>query len=211
MLLTYVIVFFMPLLFTGFSKDLAINVTTALYILGAAAMIFIYFKKSETTPISQAARLKSPVFIFLLGVSGIFLAMIIQSIIFSIEMSITGETPTSENTQAIVAVVLSNPLFILATTIGGPIMEEFVFRRSIINLLQPVSNFWIAAIISSAIFSLAHMDGHFFVYFFMGFFFAFLYKTTGSIWTSIIAHCGMNTIVILVQLALHYGNITIPQ
>ncbi|HCO04648.1 MAG TPA: CPBP family intramembrane metalloprotease, partial [Enterococcus faecalis] len=46
-----------------------------------------------------------------------------------------------------------------------------------------------------------------FVYFFMGFFFALLYKQTGKIWTSVIAHCGMNTIVIIVQLLLHNGTI----
>ncbi|NGW67999.1 CPBP family intramembrane metalloprotease, partial [Staphylococcus aureus] len=74
-------------------------------------------------------------------------------------------------------------------------------------LIQPFTNFWIAATVSSAIFSLAHADGHFFVYFFMGFFFALLYKQTGKIWTSIIAHCGMNTIVIIVQLLLHNGAI----
>ncbi|WP_267548719.1 CPBP family intramembrane metalloprotease [Enterococcus faecalis] len=45
------------------------------------------------------------------------------------------------------------------------------------------------------------------LYFFMGFFFALLYKQTGKIWTSIIAHCGMNTIVIIVQLLLHNGTI----
>ena len=69
--------------------------------------------------------------------------------------------------------ILANPLFILATTIGGPIMEEFVFRYAFIHLIQPFTNFWIAATVSSAIFSLAHADGHFFVYFFMGFFLLF--------------------------------------
>ena len=57
--------------------------------------------------------------------------------------------------------ILANPLFILATTIGGPIMEEFVFRYAFIHLIQPFTNFWIAATVSSAIFSLAHADGHF--------------------------------------------------
>ena len=105
--------------------------------------------------------MKSPIFIFLLGVSGIFIAMLIQGVTFAIEVAITGEQATSQNTQAIVAVILANPLFILATTIGGPIMEEFVFRYAFIHLIQPFTNFWIAATVSSAIFSLAHADGHF--------------------------------------------------
>ena len=67
--------------------------------------------------------------------------------------------------------ILANPLFILATTIGGPIMEEFVFRYAFIHLIQPFTNFWIAATVSSAIFH-SHMPMVTFVYFFMGFFFA---------------------------------------
>ena len=206
-LVTYIIAFFGPLLFSGISPNAAINVTTALYIIGALVMIGIFLKTTEPSPLEETATLKSPIFIFLLGVSGIFIAMLIQGVTFAIEVAITGEQATSQNTQAIVAVILANPLFILATTIGGPIMEEFVFRYAFIHLIQPFTNFWIAATVSSAIFSLAHADGHFFVYLFMGFFFALLYKQTGKIWTSIIAHCGMNTIVIIVQLLLHNGTI----
>ena len=64
--------------------------------------------------------------------------MLIQGVTFAIEVAITGEQATSQNTQAIVAVILANPLFILATTIGGPIMEEFVFRYAFIHLIQPL-------------------------------------------------------------------------
>ena len=91
-------------------------------------MIGIFLKTTEPSPLEETATLKSPIFIFLLGVSGIFIAMLIQGVTFAIEVAITGEQATSQNTQAIVAVILANPLFILATTIGGPIMEEFVFR-----------------------------------------------------------------------------------
>ena len=167
-LVTYIIAFFGPLLFSGISPNAAINVTTALYIIGALVMIGIFLKTTEPSPLEETATLKSPIFIFLLGVSGIFIAMLIQGVTFAIEVAITGEQATSQNTQAIVAVILANPLFILATTIGGPIMEEFVFRYAFIHLIQPFTNFWIAATVSSAIFSLAHADGHFFVYFFMG-------------------------------------------
>ena len=132
--------------------------------------------------------------------------MLIQGVTFAIEVAITGEQATSQNTQAIVAVILANPLFILATTIGGPIMEEFVFRYAFIHLIQPFTNFWIAATVSSAIFH-SHMPMVTFCLFLYGIFFALLYKQTGKIWTSIIAHCGMNTIVIIVQLLLHNGTI----
>ncbi|EOH92433.1 hypothetical protein UAW_03098 [Enterococcus haemoperoxidus ATCC BAA-382] len=213
MILLYGIVFFSPFLFKPFSRDIMISATTVTYILGAVLMIWLYFKNKKTanTLVEQEAKLTSPVFTLLLGFSGIFIAMIIQAIVFSIETTITGAKPSSENTQNIIAVILANPLFILATTIGGPIMEEFVFRRSLIGLTEAYTGFWISAIISSSLFSVIHQDGHFFVYFFMGFFFAVLYKMTGKIWTSIIAHCGMNTLVVIAQLMLHYGNIELPK
>ncbi|WYJ82232.1 hypothetical protein IGL98_001270 [Enterococcus sp. DIV0840] len=213
MILIYGLVFFSPYIFRPFSPDVVIAGTTFTYILGAALMIWLYIKNKNTavTMVEQEAKLTSPVFIFLLGVSGIFLAMIIQAIVFGIETAITGVQPSSQNTQNIIAVILANPLFILATTIGGPIMEEFVFRRSLIGLTESYTGFWIAAIISSSLFSVIHQDGHFFVYFFMGFFFALLYKMTGKIWTSIIAHCGMNTLVVIAQLIMHYANIELPK
>lgn len=212
-ILLYGLVFFSPFIFRPFSPDIVIGGTTFTYILGAFLMIWLYFnnKKTAITQVEQNAKLRSPVFVMLLGFSGIFMAMIIQAIVFSIETAITGVQPSSQNTQNIIAVILANPLFILATTIGGPIMEEFVFRRSLIGLTESYTGFWISAIISSSLFSVIHQDGHFFVYFFMGFFFALLYKMTGKIWTSIIAHCGMNTLVVIAQLVMHYANIELPK
>ena len=132
--------------------------------------------------------------------------MLIQGVTFAIEVAITGEQATSQNTQAIVAVILANPLFILATTIGGPIMEEFVFRYAFIHLIQPLQISGLRLLLVRRFFTRT-CRWSLFVYFFMGFFFALLYKQTGKIWTSIIAHCGMNTIVIIVQLLLHNGTI----
>lgn len=213
MILIYGLVFFSPFVFRPFSPEIVISGATFTYILGAGLMIWLYLKnrKNAITIVETDAKLTSSVFVFLLGISGIFLAMIIQALVFGIETAITGVQPNSQNTQNIIKIILANPLFILATTIGGPIMEEFVFRRSLIGLTETYTGFWFAAIISSSLFSVIHQDGHFFVYFFMGFFFALLYKMTGKIWTSIIAHCGMNTIVVIAQLVLHYANIELPK
>ncbi|MGX7244822.1 CPBP family intramembrane glutamic endopeptidase [Enterococcus quebecensis] len=212
-ILLYVLVFLSPIVFSPFPPNILIAGTTVIYILGAALMIWLYLKNksSAITMVEKDTKLTSPVFMLLLGISGIFIAMIIQAIVFGIETAITGAEPSSQNTKNIITIILANPLFILATTIGGPIMEEFVFRRSLIGLTEPYTGFWISAIISSSLFSLIHQDGHFFVYFFMGFFFALLYKMTGKIWTSIIAHCGMNTLVVIAQLLLHFGNIELPK
>ena len=104
--------------------------------------------------------------------------------------------------------ILKAPAFILATTIAGPIMEEFVFRRSILGIVEKYTNFWVGAVISSLLFAFAHNDGHLLIYFFLGFFFSLQYKTTGRIWTSMITHVGMNTLVVIVQLAIQKGLIS---
>ncbi len=145
--------------------------------------------------------------IIVYGVLGIFVALILQSLAVMLETVLFGESSPSENTQNIVQMILEAPAFILATTIAGPIMEEFVFRRSILGIISRYSNFWVGAVISSLLFAFAHNDGHLLIYFFLGFFFSLEYKVTGRIWTSMITHVGMNTLVIIVQLAVQKGMI----
>jgi membrane protease YdiL (CAAX protease family) len=205
MIITYLISFFFPVFFTSFSQEAIINANIFAYIVGAIVMIILYYKNNEPTLVRQEAPLESPVFTFLLGFSGIFISLFIQSLISYIGVLISGEVTVSQNTQNIIEVITKYPLFAIITIIGGPILEEFVYRRSIISLDQPETNFWVAAVLSSAVFSLAHRDGLFFSYFFMGLFFAILYKKTGRIWTSIIAHCGMNALVVVIQLVNFYA------
>lgn len=202
----YIIVLFGPVLAASLlrlrTQQSLISLSTLFYVLGAGTMIYLYHKRTEDTVWEQNPRLKSPIFVLLLGIAGIFLATFAQSLAFLLETWLFGTEPASQNTEDILRLILNNLMFLIPTAIAGPIMEEFVFRRSLIGLLNQYLGFWLAAIISSAAFSLAHADGHFLVYFSMGMVFAALYKTTGRIWTSIIAHCGMNTLVILVQLLL---------
>ncbi|MGC6768857.1 CPBP family intramembrane glutamic endopeptidase [Enterococcus sp. LJL128] len=204
MILIYLAVFVSPLLFASASQDVVVLASTLAYILGAGLMIGLYLKDKEKTMVEKKGRLHSPVFVLLLGVSGIFLALFLQGIVVSLQTTITNTAPNSENTKNIISIILNNSLFVFATIIGGPIMEEFVFRRSLIDLFYyEKTGFWLGAILSSALFSIIHFDGNFFVYFVLGLFFAILYKVTGKIWTSIIAHCGMNTLVVVIQLILY--------
>lgn len=50
-----------------------------------------------------------------------------------LESVLFGKATPSENTQNIIQMIMEAPAFILATTVAGPIMEEFVFRRSILG------------------------------------------------------------------------------
>ncbi|MGX7024061.1 CPBP family intramembrane glutamic endopeptidase [Vagococcus hydrophili] len=192
-----------PLLFSALTvpKGMLTNLTAVMYLLGAVVLTIINMKTKKESTMSERNMPLSK--IILIGLLGIIMSWFLQIIIGMFEMIVLKQTTGSQNTQDIANMVRASPFFILAVTIAGPIMEEFIFRFSLINFLNQKLNVWWSAIISSAIFSVMHGDGHFLLYGGLGFFFFLLYKKTGSILTTIIAHAGMNTLVILLQLTMN--------
>ncbi|MGF7314040.1 CPBP family intramembrane metalloprotease [Enterococcus faecium] len=205
----YGLIFISPLILASIglvkSTSELITATAVMYILGAVVLAIFYFKQREPLAIESAVKKASAPKIVIYGLVGIFVALILQSIAVMLESVLFGEATPSENTQNVIQMIMEAPAFILATTVAGPIMEEFVFRRSILGIISRYSNFWVGAVISSLLFAFAHNDGHLLIYFFLGFFFSLEYKATGRIWTSMITHVGMNTLVVLVQLAVQKG------
>lgn len=205
----YGLIFISPLILASIglvkSTSELITATAVMYILGAVVLAIFYFKQREPLAIESAVKKASAPKIVIYGLVGIFVALILQSIAVMLESVLFGEATPSENTQNIIQMIMEAPAFILATTVAGPIIEEFVFRRSILGIISRYSNFWVGAVISSLLFAFAHNDGHLLIYFFLGFFFSLEYKATGRIWTSMITHVGMNTLVVLVQLAVQKG------
>lgn len=134
------------------------------------------------------------------AIAGIFLAFFSQSIAGMIETAIGIQTG-SENTQYLVSVISKIPLFIIITSIIGPILEEVVFRKIIFGSLYKRWNFFISALLSSFIFGLVHFEfEHIILYTAMGFTFAFLYAKTQRILVPIVAHVMMNTTVVIMQI-----------
>ncbi|EMF0322854.1 CPBP family intramembrane metalloprotease [Enterococcus faecium] len=205
----YGLIFISPLILASIglvkSTSELITATAVMYILGAVVLAIFYFKQREPLAIESAVKKASAPKIVIYGLVGIFVALILQSIAVMLESVLFGKATPSENTQNIIQMIMEAPAFILATTVAGPIMEEFVFRRSILGIISRYSNFWVGAVISSLLFAFAHNDGHLLIYFFLGFFFSLEYKATCRIWTSMITHVGMNTLVVLVQLAVQKG------
>jgi uncharacterized protein len=134
------------------------------------------------------------------SIGGVFLAFIAQILAANIETNIFGVDPGSENTQMLVNVIEVTPLLIIVTSIIGPILEEIIFRKIIFGVLYVKTNFFVAALISSIMFSLLHGEPqHLLLYASMGFTFAFLYVKTNRIIVPIFAHVAMNTMVIIIQ------------
>ena len=134
------------------------------------------------------------------SILGVFMAYFAQIIAANIEIYILGITTSSENTQTLMNIARDVPLFVVVTVLFAPVLEEIVFRKILFGSIYKKTNFWIAGIISSLIFSVVHGDiSHTLTYTAMGFVFAFLYVKTKRIIVPIFAHMMMNGFVVLVQ------------
>ena len=199
---TYGLVLFSPVIFSRAfhaSSSQIIQLTTLAYFIGAILMIF-YRIKSQ--PFKLENNRKNLFLVVLIGLIGIPASLLLQMFILQIEQRFLGQSLSSQNTQNIVQLIMDNMIFILATTIAGPIMEEFVFRRAIFGSLEKRFGFILPALLSSVLFAFAHNDGHYLLYAGLGLLFCGMYRYSGRIWTSMITHVGMNLLVILTQLAL---------
>ncbi len=133
------------------------------------------------------------------GIIGFFMVFVGQSIGAMIENAL-GIKQGSENTADLLSIANVAPIAVIAIAFFGPILEEFVFRRVIFGSLVQTTNFWVAALVSSIVFALIHLDfSHIIIYAISGFIFAFLYYKTKRIITSIIAHMMLNGFVTVVQ------------
>lgn len=134
------------------------------------------------------------------GFIGFFLVMGAQILGAIIEQSI-GIEPGSENTELVSDIAKVAPIMILPIALFAPILEEIVFRRAIFGGVYRKSNFWIAAIVSAAIFAVVHNDfEHIIIYLFSGLVFSYLYYRTKRLMTSMIAHLLLNSYVTVIQL-----------
>lgn len=134
------------------------------------------------------------------GIIGIFIAYAAQIITGSIDTQLFGESAQSQNTTDIVKLTMTAPYMILIVAVVGPILEEIIFRKILFGVLYRKLNFWWAALISSLIFAIAHMDHHLIIYTSVGLVFCYLYKKTNRIITSMISHACMNGSVVLMQM-----------
>ncbi|WP_339164787.1 type II CAAX endopeptidase family protein [Siminovitchia sp. FSL H7-0308] len=168
---------------------------------GLALVLFLLRKNEKYTKIEKDQPL--PVGqSFTWAIIGIFMAFFAQISAGLVEKAI-GINPGSENTQQILQLIELFPAIVIISSIIGPILEEIVFRKVIFGSLYDRFPFWVAALLSSVIFALAHFEPvHIILYATMGFVFAFLYVMTKRIIVPIIAHVSMNTIVVILQLFL---------
>lgn len=203
LLLIYAAAQLLPELFLPFFPDklqiyMEVYGRMTFFILGAAGMIWLSYKKNYRTPVDHPEQTGTGR-VILWGVGGMFLALVAQQVAFNLEMILSGIPPESANTQQLVLLTQNYPLFLMVIAVAGPIMEEYIFRKVFFGSLIERTGGIGAAVISSLVFAFFHMDGNLLVYSAMGFAFCYVYYKTKNIAVPVIAHCLMNLTAIAVQ------------
>ncbi|QDP39170.1 CPBP family intramembrane glutamic endopeptidase [Radiobacillus deserti] len=165
-----------------------------------AALVITLFLLREDMNVGSERGAAGVGTIILWSILGIFLAYFAQFIAAIIETFLLKIPPGSENTQDIMNITRSAPIFILIVVFIAPILEEVIFRKIIFGTIYQKTNFIIAGVASALVFALVHADPlHLIMYMSMGFVFAFLYVQTKRIIVPIITHMAMNGFVVIAQ------------
>jgi membrane protease YdiL (CAAX protease family) len=85
--------------------------------------------------------------------------------------------------------------------IFGPILEEILTKKIILDTLRKRTNVYIACLITSLIFALLHMELASLIPYTLGaLVYAFLYVKTNRLIVPIVAHMTINTLAVLMRL-----------
>lgn len=173
--------------------------------LAAIILIFtwfgiIYTSKSgeKKEPIGMAAlfstKLKDYVFIGWLGIS--------LGICLSVAVSIFGISEQDEAFKQVNELIESQPFWLKIASVGIiiPIQEELMYRGLIYKNIEQRYDHIKAAVISSTVFAVMHMNLSQGIYaFLMGFVLAFIYQKTKNIYACITFHCSANMFAVFVS------------
>jgi len=97
-------------------------------------------------------------------------------------------------------------LMVALVLVAAPLGEELLFRGFLLQGLARRWGFWPAAVVTSAVFALAHVWPYLYVpIFIMGLAFSWLFWRTGSLWASVAAHATMNATSLVVTGLLYRG------
>lgn len=189
-------------------KITGIATQVVLFFLAFIVIVVLHQNISNPTELERQTKEKKR-YIVLWAFVGYFIVMIYQIIASLINIHILGAPQQSPNTERILQIANAFPIFIVLIAVIGPILEEYIFRKVIFgelyNILKgnKVVKFFIASIVSSILFSVAHGDPSFFIiYFGMGMIFSAFYVYTKRIWVPILIHVFQNGFVVVVQILI---------
>ncbi|MGG0206967.1 CPBP family intramembrane glutamic endopeptidase [Bacillus mycoides] len=132
---------------------------------------------------------------------GVLIYFLVQSIYGLIAIVVFNMDPNSEHSEMIKNNVISFPFRIVNIAILGPIMEEILTKKIILDTLRKRTNVYIACLITSLVFVLLHMElASVIPYTLAGLVYAFLYVKKHRLIVPIVVHMTINTLAILMKL-----------
>lgn len=175
------------------------NVYTVVFFITLAAVLLLLLPERTMRSGEKRASVGMSL---LWAVGGVFALFFLQILATLINFSLFGQVAGSEHTKQIETLAKYSPVFILTVSIIGPMLEEIVFRKILFGSMRKKIGFWFAAVISSIIFALMHLDiRNLLVYFMIGVFLCFSYQMTRRITVNMFMHATMNTTVVLLSYA----------
>lgn len=121
----------------------------------------------------------------------------ILTILLSICLSYVRFITASEQVVNIPENINRLSLALIMPLLVSPIIEEYVFRKWITNLLTKKNTFIFSIIISNLLFSILHLDPFFIPYFVNGLIYSYFYKKTDDIKVPILIHILYNSFVFI--------------
>lgn len=131
-------------------------------------------------------------------ISSILLSVVFAYLLMPLAMLANAVSMVFVENETVTALraMMGMPTVVLVLIIGiyGPLCEEIAFRGAIFGGYRKTGRVLAAAVLSSVLFGLMHLNGNQLGYaMILGFAFALLVEATGSIWSSFIAHAVINT------------------
>lgn len=121
-------------------------------------------------------------------------ALLLFDLAYQYAFGLDLQTYISEPLQALAtAHPFSFVAFVLAITVGAPLVEELLFRGYLQTALSQRVSPWVAILISTSIFTLIHFDVEAAPPIFAaGLCLGYVFHKTQSLWPAIVLHAGMN-------------------
>lgn len=186
-----------------------VNVLVPMYLIAFPVLILLVRKDEVRKPEKNALTFgKFLVFVLLMfGMMGV--GVVFGTVINYVAMRPFGLNPMN-NTEIVGLMMNSSPVIRIVTAgILGPIVEEFIFRKFLIDRTYRYGE-WVAILSSALLFGLYHGNlAQFFSTTMLGGLFAYIYIRTGKIWYTIALHMVLNltTSVITISLLKPYMSV----
>ncbi len=182
----------------GLESPTSIMVFQTIYTAATMVPFTIWFIKDNKSNKTEFKPKKGDIGI--VCVICILVAMYVASITGNGLLLATGAYDAGDSYQEATEIFTQSPLYleILAVVILAPIGEEVLFRGLIFKNLRRKYNFWLSAIVTTILFTAAHMDLYQGLAIFpISVLWAYLYEKFGKIWIPIVAHMWNNLLATL--------------